>query len=206
MKNIALKIDWEKSGGLVPAIIQNAQNSKILMLGYMNEQALKKTLQTGKVWFYSRSKKRLWMKGEVSKNILRLIEIKMDCDGDTLLIKANPAGPTCHKNYESCFDESMNPKKIVDAQILQELFDIISSRKKIMPKNSYTTSLFKKGLTEICAKVAEESAEVIKAAKKESKKRVIEESVDVLYHLFVLTAQRSVKFADLIREIAKRRT
>jgi phosphoribosyl-ATP pyrophosphohydrolase/phosphoribosyl-AMP cyclohydrolase len=103
MKNIALKIDWEKSGGLVPVIIQNAQSNKVLMLGYMNAQALKKTLKTGKVWFYSRSKRRLWMKGEVSKNILRLVDIKMDCDGDTLLIKANPAGPTCHKNCESCF-------------------------------------------------------------------------------------------------------
>lgn len=188
-----------KMNPLIPAIIQSAQNGRVLMLGYMNKAALQKTMSTKKVWFFSRSKKRLWMKGETSGNTLRFQSLAYDCDRDALLIQATPKGPTCHTGSASCFG-----KKIFLSE-LADLYETIRDRKNGMPKKSYTASLFRGGLKKICEKVAEESEEVIRAAKKESKKRVIEEGADVLYHLFVLLAQRRVEFAELEEELRRRK-
>ncbi len=192
------KLNWKKMDGLIPAVVQDANTNTVLMLGYMNEQALKKTLSTKKVWFYSRSKKRLWMKGEKSKNVLNFIEMKADCDGDAILIKAEPAGSTCHTGDYSCFGEDIEQKD------LDSLFARIESRKTEMPKGSYTTSLFRAGLDKISLKVAEESMEVIHAAQKETRGRLIEESVDLLYHLFVLLVQKKVFLKEIGAEIKKR--
>lgn len=198
MKNLIKKIDWGENNDLVPAIIQDADTSAVLMLGYMNKQSLAKTLKAKKVWFYSRSKKRLWLKGETSKNFLDLIDAKTDCDGDTLLIKARPVGPTCHKGDYSCFGES----KKIDA--LSELFKTIRDRKEKMPKKSYTTSLFKAGLDKISLKVAEEALEVVHAAQKQTKKRLVEETADLIYHLFVLLASKNIEIYQISKEIKKR--
>ncbi len=200
MKNLTKKINWEKGGDLVPAIIQDADTMAVLMLGYMNKESLNKTLSTKRVWFYSRTKKRLWMKGEKSKNVLNVLEIKLDCDNDSLLIKAKPSGPTCHTGDYSCFSESKNNVK----SELYELFKTIQGRKEKMPKKSYTTSLFQEGLNKISLKVAEEALEVIQAADKETKKRLTEETVDLIYHLFVLLVDKKINLSEIEDEIKKR--
>jgi phosphoribosyl-ATP pyrophosphohydrolase/phosphoribosyl-AMP cyclohydrolase len=200
MKKLTEKIDWKKSNGLVPAIIQDADTGAVLMLGYMNKESLNKTLATKRVWFYSRTKKRLWMKGEKSKNILSVLDIKLDCDDDSLLIKVEPAGPTCHTGDYSCFRED----KITAKSELSELFKIIQNRKAKMPEKSYTASLFKEGLDKMSLKVAEESLEVIHAAQKQTKKRLVEETVDLLYHLFVLLAAKKINLSEVEDEIKKR--
>jgi len=200
VKNLLKKIDWAKGRNLVPAIVQDANTNMVLMLGYMNKQALKKTLKTKKVWFYSRTKKRLWMKGETSGNYLKLMRILQDCDADVLLIQAMPQGPTCHTGLKSCFGPA--PSKL---QAFEGLYSLIEDRKLNMPKGSYTTSLFKEGLFKICSKLAEESGEVIKAATKESKRRLIEESVDLVYHLLVLLAEKNIKMNEIYQEIERRR-
>lgn len=199
MRHLQSQLNWEKGNGLIPAIVQDAETGVVLMLGYMNGEALERTLETEKVWFYSRSKGRLWMKGETSGNTLDLVHMKADCDNDALLVKALPQGPTCHTGSKSCFNES----KAYD--ILTELYAVLTERKGNMPKGSYTAALFTEGLDKICEKVSEESNEVIHAAKKESKQRTIEESVDVLYHLFVLLVQKGVEFPELIQEVKRRR-
>ena len=199
MKKIDIKkINWEKGNGLVPAIIQNSSTGLVQMFGYMNKDALKKTIETDVVWFYSRTKKRLWMKGELSKNTLTVINIKPDCDNDTLLIKVLPQGPTCHTGDTTCFKEES------ENYSFKELFDTISDRKVKLPQKSYTTTLFKAGLDKISLKVAEESLEVIHAAQKETKQRVIEETVDLLYHIFVLLAEKDIALEDVETEIKKR--
>jgi phosphoribosyl-AMP cyclohydrolase / phosphoribosyl-ATP pyrophosphohydrolase len=193
-------INWNKnSSGLVPAIIQDTDTNQVLMLGYMNENAYKKTQRDNRVWFFSRTKNRLWLKGEKSKNYLDVIDIVTDCDSDTILIKTKPAGTTCHTGAYSCFGEE---KK---SAVIRELFDLIQKRKTKMPAGSYTTSLFEQNLEKICAKVEEESNEMISAAKNETKQRLIEESVDVLYHLFVLMVEKGVNMAEIEREMQKRR-
>lgn len=199
MNEVEVQLDWEKENGLVPAIVQDAETGVVLMLGYMTEEALKKTLETKTVWFYSRSKGRLWMKGETSGNTLELVHLKADCDNDALLVQALPHGPTCHTGAVSCFAES------APEGILAELYTVLTERKENMPKGSYTAALFTQGLDKICEKVAEESEEVIGAAKSESEQRVIEESVDVLYHLFVLLIQKGVQFSELLQEVRRRR-
>jgi len=192
------KINWKKSDSLVPAIIQDSSTGLVLMLGYMNQEALTKTMQTGFVWFYSRTKKRLWMKGETSNNTLKVLDIKLDCDNDTLLIKALPKGPICHTGDMTCFSE------IPKSDLIRDLFSTIASRKQKFPKGSYTTSLFKVGLDKISLKVAEESLEVIHAAQKQTQKRLIEETTDLLYHLFVLLAEKNVTLEQVESEIKKR--
>lgn len=196
MKNLIKKIDWKKVSGLVPAIIQEADTGVVLMLGYMNEESLSKTLDSGRIWFYSRSRQRLWMKGETSGNVLEFVGASMDCDRDALLIKAKINGPVCHKGIKSCFEE--------DNFGLIELFNLIMQRKKNMPEGSYTASLFKEGLQKICDKVEEESDEVIKAAKRETKERLIEESVDLVYHLFVLLVEKNISLKEVL-DLAKLR-
>ena len=190
-----MKINWRKIGNLIPAIIQDSKTLEVLMLGYMNKQALQKTIKTGRVFFYSRTKSRLWMKGETSGNILEVADIKSDCDNDCVLIKANPKGPTCHRGTKTCFT----------GNIFEELYSVIESRRKTLPEKSYTAYLFREGTKKICEKVEEESKEVIKAAKSETKRRLTEESVDLIYHLFVLTAKKNISVSDLEKEIANRR-
>ncbi len=193
-----MSLNFEKSA-LLPAIIQNASTREVLMLGYMNAAALERTEETGKVWFYSRSKDRLWMKGETSGNVLDVVEIRFDCDLDAILILAQPAGPTCHTLQRSCFGE-----KSLSVGFLGELMEVISRRKKELPEGSYTTQLFRDGLEQIVAKVAEESEEVVRAAREESDQRVAEEGGDLLYHLFVLLAQREIPLSRVIEVLEAR--
>ena len=198
MKKLDIKkIDWRKVNGLIPAIIQDPSTELVLMLGYMDQEALKKTIKTGFVWFYSRTKKRLWMKGETSQNTLKLVDLKLDCDNDTLLIRAIPGGPICHTGELTCFSE-------IPSDAIRELFSTIVSRKEKLPKKSYTTSLFKSGLDKISLKVAEESLEVVQAAQKQTRERLIEETTDLLYHLFVLLAEKGVTLEQVESEIKKR--
>jgi phosphoribosyl-ATP pyrophosphohydrolase/phosphoribosyl-AMP cyclohydrolase len=185
MKKIINEINWEKVNNLIPAIIQDFSNNEVLMLGYMNKKSIEKTFETQKVHFFSRTKNRIWMKGEESKNYLNLVNITLDCDVDTLLIKVNPVSPTCHKNTYSCFDDKkFSIKSFID------LFKLIQKRKNELPEKSYTTSLFKDGEKQICAKIEEEALEVIQAIKKETKERLIEESSDLIYHLFVSLVEK----------------
>jgi phosphoribosyl-AMP cyclohydrolase / phosphoribosyl-ATP pyrophosphohydrolase len=194
-----MKLNFEKLDGLIPAIVQDSSTMQVLMLGFMNEEAYQKTIKSRKVTFYSRTKKRLWQKGETSGNYLKAIELKKDCDSDSLLILAEPKGPTCHTGSYSCFG-----KKEDNMTFLNELFALIKDRKEKRPKRSYTTSLFEKGLDEIVKKVAEESVEVIVAAKSETKIRLIEESGDLLYHLLVLLVEKEVNLDKVIAELIQR--
>ena len=200
MKSLKNKIDWKKIDGLIPAIIQDASSGGVLMLGYMDKEALTKTEKTGVVWFYSRTKQRLWKKGETSSNTLRVKDIKLDCDNDALLVKAVPAGPTCHTGDISCFKEETARDEI------RELFSTIQKRKQELPGGSYTTTLFKAGIDRMALKVAEESLEVIQAATKETQKRLVEETTDLLFHLFVLLAAKNVDLEIIGREIKRRAT
>ena len=192
------KIDWEKVSSLIPAIVQDSSTGLVLMLGYMNKQALDKTIKTGFIWFYSRTKKRLWMKGETSKNTLKVTDMKLDCDNDTLLVKALPRGYICHTGDMTCFAE------IPKSDSIKDLFAMVVNRKKNLPKKSYTSSLFKAGLDKISLKVAEESLEVVQAAQKQTQKRLIEEITDLLYHLFVLLVYKDVSLEQVESEIKKR--
>lgn len=200
MKTMDLKnIDFKKMNGLLPAIVQDAQTSQILMLGFMNEESLQKTVRTKKVWFFSRSKGRLWMKGELSKNILKVVSIVPDCDNDTLLIQAIPTGPACHTGEISCFTGAL------PVNFLIELWNTIKARQKGLPQNSYTASLFKEGIDAIVQKVGEEATEVVIAGKNKSKQRLVEESSDLLYHLSVLLISKGVSLQQIYNELYKRR-
>jgi len=194
-----MNLNFKKLNGLIPAIVQDSETMQILMLGFMNEEAYIQTKKSGKATFFSRTKNRLWQKGETSKNYLKVKEIKIDCDNDTLLIMAKPQGPTCHKNKYSCFGDKKN-----NSPFLKELFQIIKDRKRKRPKNSYTASLFNDGLDEIIKKVGEENIELIIAAKSETKQRVIEESGDLLYHLLVLLAEKEIDLDEVVEELRGR--
>ncbi|MDR2622453.1 MAG: bifunctional phosphoribosyl-AMP cyclohydrolase/phosphoribosyl-ATP diphosphatase HisIE [Dysgonamonadaceae bacterium] len=193
-------LDFNKMGGLIPAIIQDERTNKVLMLGYMNEEALIKTQETGKVTFFSRSKQRLWTKGEESGNFLHVVSISEDCDRDTLLIKANPAGPVCHTGNDTCFNETNEE----DIMFLKYLQDFILSRRREMPEGSYTTSLFGKGIGRIAQKVGEEAVETVIEAMTGDDDRLLYESSDLLYHLIVLLTYKGFRIEDLARELKKR--
>ena len=195
-----MKIDFEKMNGLVPAIIQDAMTSKVLMLGYMNEKAYQKTVETKKVTFFSRRRNTLWTKGETSGNFMNLVEISVDCDFDTLLIKANPTGPVCHTGKDTCFDEK-NKNGIL---FLKQLDELIAERKKNLPENSYTTKLFKEGIKKISQKVGEEATEVVIDAMAKDKPRLLEESADLVYHLLVLLNYFDLKIDDVIDVLESR--
>lgn len=196
-----MEIDFHKMNGLVPAIVQDAVTKNVLMLGFMNQEAYEKTLETQKVTFWSRSRNCLWTKGETSGNFLRLVSIQNDCDNDTLLVKAHPCGPTCHKGTDTCWGEEnrLNPM-----EFLSELQDFIDKRRKDMPKGSYTTSLFKKGVNKIAQKVGEEAVETIIEATNGSSEKLIYEASDMLYHLIVLLADKGLRIEDVALELAKR--
>ena len=195
-----MKIDFEKMGGLVPAIIQDAQTSKVLMLGYMNEEAYNKTMETKLVTFFSRSKQRLWTKGEESGNFLNLVSIASDCDNDALLVKANPVGPVCHTGADTCWNETNE----ANIQFLSYLQDFIEKRYKEMPEGSYTTSLFKKGLNRMAQKVGEEAVETVIEATNGTDDRLIYEASDMIYHLIVLLTSKGLRIDDLAKELKTR--
>ena len=193
-----MRIDFEKTNGLVPAIIQDAKTKKVLMLGYMNDKAYKKTLESGLVTFYSRSRKKLWTKGETSGNFLELVKIKVDCDQDSLLVLANPTGPVCHTGSDTCWDE----KNQID--FLDNLESIITQRKEMLPDNSYVSSLFKKGMNKIAQKVGEEAVEVIIEAKDQDDDRFLNESADLLFHYLILLQAKGFKLDDVVSVLEKR--
>ena len=198
--NISLNIDWKKGDGLVPAIIQNADNGQVLMLGYMNEDALKQTCETGKVTFFSRSKQRLWTKGETSGNWLDYIIGESDCDSDTILIQARPKGPACHTGTISCFNDETPPSTM----FLASLATVIADRHKTMPENSYTTSLFKEGKARIAQKVGEEGVELALARMKDDKAEMANEAADLLFHMMVLLEDAGMGLDDVITVLKAR--
>lgn len=201
MNNEEIKqLDFAKMGGLVPAIVQDEVTQKVLMLGFMNEEALRKTLETGKVTFFSRTKGRLWTKGEESGNYLLVKSVHKDCDNDTLLIKAEPCGPVCHTGADTCFGETNDD----DFAFIQYLQNFIERRKAEMPKGSYTTSLFNSGINRMAQKVGEEAVETVIEATNGSDERLIYEASDLLYHLIVLLTSKGYRIEDLARELKKR--
>ena len=194
-----MKIDFDKNSvGLVPAIIQDVETKNVLMLGFMNKDALNLTLESNKVHFFSRSKNRIWMKGEESGNFLNLISLKPDCDNDSLLLKVKPQGPTCHKGDDTCWGEKN------DHNFLNTLEKIIVDRIKNPSNNSYVSNLFEKGIDKIAQKLGEEATEVIIASKNENKKEVIHESADLLFHFLILLQKKNLRFKDVVNELEQR--
>ena len=196
-----MEIDFEKMGGLVPAIIQDAKTKTVLMLGYMNKEAYDKTTKTGKVTFFSRSRQCLWTKGETSGNFLELVDIKVDCDNDTLLVKVNPTGPTCHKGTDTCWGEKNEANPLLFLTFLQ---DFINIRHEEMPEGSYTTSLFKDGINRMAQKVGEEALEAVIEACNGTNGRLIYEGADMIYHLIVLLTSKGLRIEDLAKELQVR--
>lgn len=195
-----MEINFKKMGGLVPAIVQDNVTRRVLMLGFMNKEAYDKTVELGKVTFFSRTKNRLWTKGEESGNFLNVIEILSDCDNDTLLIKAHPTGPVCHTGADTCWNEENN----VDINFLTYLQDFIEKRFKEMPEGSYTTSLFQSGINRMAQKVGEEAVETVIEATNGTDDRLIYEASDMIYHLIVLLTSKGYRIEDLARELVKR--
>lgn len=196
------QLNFSKLNGLVPAIVQDARTKQVLMVGFMNREAAEKTLADKRVTFWSRTKQRLWQKGETSGNVLDVVSIHADCDNDSLLIYANPRGPVCHTGTYTCFGES----EIAGvSDILVELESVIAERKQKMPEGSYTTKLFKEGMTRIAQKVGEEGVEVVIASLKQNDERLAEESADLLYHLMVLLQERGLSVRSVLNELQQRR-
>lgn len=187
-------------GGLIPAIIQDSCTGKVLMLGFMNEEALAKTQEIGKVTFFSRTKNRLWTKGETSGNFLNVVSIAADCDNDTLLIKVKPVGPVCHTGSDTCFGETNE----TDLFFLSYLQDFIDRRKQEMPEGSYTTSLFKKGVNRMAQKVGEEAVETVIEATNGTDEGFLYEASDLIYHLIVLLTSKGHRIEELAQELKKR--
>ncbi|UTV28544.1 bifunctional phosphoribosyl-AMP cyclohydrolase/phosphoribosyl-ATP diphosphatase HisIE [Photobacterium atrarenae] len=200
-------INWDKVGGLVPAVVQDATSGQVLMLGYMNDEALNKTLETGQVTFWSRSKNRLWTKGESSGNVLELDSIRVDCDEDTLLVTATPVGPTCHLGTPTCFDSNAplvgngtQPALV----FLHQLEQVLAERKDADPDSSYTASLYARGTKRISQKVGEEGVEVALAATSGDKAELVCESADLLYHLIVLLQDQGLSLSDITAKLQER--
>lgn len=193
-------IDFSKEDGLVPAIIQDNNTGKVLMLGYMNEAALKQTLDSGKVTFFSRSKQRLWTKGETSENFLNLVSISPDCDQDALLVKVNPDGPTCHKGDDTCWEES----NANDLQFLAHLTEVIKERRQKSPEESYVARLFSKGINKVAQKVGEEAVEVVIEAKDNDDDLFLNESADLLFHYMMLLEAKGFTLEDIIKVLKER--
>lgn len=187
--------------GLVPAIIQDADTRQVLMLGYMNQEAFNKTQAEGRVTFFSRSKQRLWTKGETSGNFLNVVSIKNDCDNDSLLIQVRPVGPVCHTGTDTCWGEP-NQKNVLI--FLSELQDFIEKRKEEMPEGSYTTSLFRDGINRMAQKVGEEALELVIEACNGTNDRMLYEGSDMLYHLIVLLTSKGLRIESMLEELASR--
>ncbi len=196
-----IRLDFEKyADGLVPAIVQDDATGRILMLGFMNEDSLRTTIESGRATFLSRSRGMLWTKGETSGNFLQVVDIIADCDNDTLLIKARPAGPVCHTGDETCFRETN-----VSTEILRELESVIRRRRSEPDPGSYTSSLFSDGINRIAQKVGEEAVEVVIAAKDKEKGPLLEESADLVFHLLVLLVEKGASFDDVLEVLRRRR-
>ncbi|TDQ31438.1 bifunctional phosphoribosyl-AMP cyclohydrolase/phosphoribosyl-ATP diphosphatase HisIE [Zeaxanthinibacter enoshimensis] len=197
-----MSIDFTKSeDGLVPAIIQDADTRNVLMLGYMNQEAVSKTLESRKVTFFSRSKQRLWTKGEESGNFLNLVSLKMDCDQDALLIKVNPEGPTCHTGSDTCWNEDNSSNE----NFLSKLESVIASRKADMEnQQSYVASLFRDGINKIAQKVGEEAVETIIEAKDENEELFLNESADLLFHYLILLQAKGYRLEDVVKVLQSR--
>jgi phosphoribosyl-ATP pyrophosphohydrolase/phosphoribosyl-AMP cyclohydrolase len=206
--------------GLIPAIVQDAGNRQLLMLAYMNADSLQRTISTGETWFWSRSRKQLWHKGETSGHTQRVVDLSVDCDGDAILITVERQGPACHTGKDSCFHNQLEDERSGAATAggaagvgsarfdgaLDDLYALLASRYHERPPGSYTTKLFDEGIGKILAKVAEESQETIVAGRSETNQRLIEETSDLLYHLLVLLVQRGVTLAEIRGELARRRS
>ncbi len=195
-----MNIDFNKMNGLVPAIIQDDRTKNVLMLGFMNEEAYKKTIELGKVTFFSRTKNRLWTKGEESGNFLNVVSIAEDCDHDTLLIKVNPVGAVCHTGTDTCWGES----NTWGVEFFRYLQDFIQRRHEEMPEGSYTTSLFRKGINRMAQKVGEEAVETVIEATNGTDDRLIYEASDLIYHLIVLLTSKGHRIEELAEELVKR--
>ena len=196
-----MNIDFGKTGGLVPAIIQDVSTKNVLMLGYMNKEAYQKTIETKKVTFYSRSRQRLWTKGEESGHWLHLVDIKNDCDHDTLLVTVHPEGPTCHTGTDTCWGEENTSSPLL---FLSELQDFIEKRKQEMPEGSYPTSLFRDGLNRMAQKVGEEALEAVIEAVNGTDDRLLYETSDMFYHLIVLLTAKGLRIEDVAKELMLR--
>lgn len=196
-------LNFDKLNGLIPAIIQDAEYGIVLMVGFMNREALRRTLEEKRVWFWSRSKSRLWQKGETSGNFLDVVSIEADCDGDTVLIQAHPRGPVCHTGARSCFASASQQES---KSSLSRLAQIIQDRKEKMPENSYTAKLFGKGIQKIGQKVGEEAVELAIAAQYQDTRRCVEETADLLYHVLVLLAAKGIPLDQVEAELSKRMT
>mgnify|MGYP002624763310 CR=1 FL=1 len=219
-----MKIDFDKTGGLVPAIIQDATTRNVLMLGFMNEAACQRTLETGRVTFWSRTRQTLWTKGETSGHYLNLVSMKADCDNDTLLVRVNPVGPTCHKGTDTCWGEDNTPLPKASATaepqepaapdeaarqdspllFLTELQDFINRRKAEMPEGSYTTRLFRDGINKIAQKVGEEALETVIEATNGTADHLVYEASDLLYHLVVMLTEKGLRIEDVANELHRR--
>lgn len=195
-----LDADWDKGGGLLPAIIQDSRTSQILMLGYMNREAAQATLDTGHVTFFSRSKQRLWTKGETSGNTLGFVSAALDCDRDTILVQAVPAGPACHTGARTCFGDALPH----GAGFLAQLDSLIHERRAQMPEGSYTTSLFEAGKARMAQKVGEEGVELALARMKGDRDEMANEAADLLYHLMVLLADADMALEDAVAVLRSR--
>ena len=217
MSNLAEILDWDKGDGLIPVVVQHARTLRVLMVAYMNREALHKTLDSGQVTFFSRSRQRLWTKGETSGNVLDLVAIAADCDQDTLLVQALPRGPACHRGTPSCFDPvpASDDGGSGDGRtgtapgvgFLAELDQLIARRKRDMPEGSYTTRLFSRGISRIAQKVGEEGVEVALAAKDpgpEGVESVENEAADLIYHLLVLLRARDSDLGRVVEVLRKR--
>ncbi|MFT7364134.1 MAG: phosphoribosyl-ATP pyrophosphohydrolase/phosphoribosyl-AMP cyclohydrolase [Algoriphagus sp.] len=189
-----MNIDFKKMNGLVPAIVQDALSGKVLMQGYMNEEALAKTQESGKVTFFSRSKERLWTKGETSGNFMELVSMTEDCDGDSILIQANPIGPVCHTGSDTCFDEVNSSK----TGFIDQLRAIIKDRKNNPSDQSYTASLFAKGINKIAQKVGEEAVEIVIEAKDDNKHLFLGEAADLMFHYLILLEAKGYELDEVM--------
>lgn len=197
-----MQLNYKKLNGIIPAIIQDNDTGRVLMLGFMNEEALKKTIESGQVTFFSRTKKRLWTKGEESGNFFRTVDIIEDCDSDTLLIKVVPTGPACHTGNDTCFNE--RNQKFISYGFLEELQQLIHLRKSELPDNSYTTKLFTEGINKIAQKVGEEAIELIIEAKDNNNDLFLNEAADLLYHLLVLLSAKNYDLSDVVKVLKER--
>jgi phosphoribosyl-ATP pyrophosphohydrolase/phosphoribosyl-AMP cyclohydrolase len=196
-------LDWGKGDGLIPAVVQDATTGQVLMLGYMDREALQATVKTGNVTFFSRSKGRLWTKGESSGHFLKFVSVVPDCDDDTLLILANPVGPTCHEGTQSCFGDTIAAKS-KQMSFLSTLEGVIAQRIADKPEGSYTARIWNEGPTRIAQKVGEEGVEVALAAVTQDDERLVSESADLLFHLTLLLKSRNLSLAQVVKELEQR--
>jgi len=200
-----MNIDFDKMDGLVPAIIQDSDTRKVLMLGFMNREAYQETVATGHVTFWSRTRQCLWTKGETSGHYLNLVDMKIDCDNDTLLVQAKPQGPTCHTGTDTCWgEENTPPCNESPLHFLSELQDFIEKRHEEMPEGSYTTRLFRDGVNKMAQKLGEEALETVIEATNGNNEKLVYEASDMLYHLLVLLTSKGLRIEDIASELQKR--